>query len=83
MDQLLSIQIHLSGASSDTFTLTTDHPLGANYDTVIASETLSSATDKVFVFGDGYEFPGELPLLFTSTHAADVTAYYTILYKEI
>lgn len=54
--RLESVHIHLSAATSPTITVTLRSKNGAAYDTVLASNTLSSDTDYVAVFGSGYEY---------------------------
>lgn len=42
------VMVHASTAISETITVTFDSADGSNYDTLLASTTLSSATDYVF-----------------------------------
>lgn len=79
---LRAIYIHLSGNSSDTFTVTLDSSEGSNFDTVISALTLNNAANAVLGFGDAYLFLAEDQIKITSTNVAAVTAYITIVTEE-
>lgn len=79
---LRAIYIHLSGNSSDTFTVTLDNSEGANFDTVLTSQTLNAAANAVLTYGDNYILLAEDNIKITSTNAASVAAYITIVTEE-
>ena len=80
--QLTGVYIHFDGNNSQTVTVTRNSTDGANYDTVLKEETLSSATDFTFKPTEELLESGDEITLEVST-GGSTTAYATIVGKEV
>jgi len=82
---LLEVNLHFRGAVNDTVELVRDNTKGADYDTLLKSETLSSATNFVYVaISEGLNvFPKGDELLIRTKSTQSTTVYYTIIGCEI
>lgn len=80
--KLLSILAHFDAAVSPDVTVTFDSSDGSNYDTVLKKNTLSSATDYVFIGGDGYVFEEDDQIKVDITSVA-ASVYLTILTQRV
>ncbi len=80
--KLLSVLAHFDSAVSPTVTVTFDSSDGSNYDTVLKKNTLSSATDYVFIGGDGYVFEADDQIKVDITSVA-ASVYLTIFTRKV
>ena len=76
------VEIHFSGACSQTVSVTRDSVDGANYDTVLKSEALSVVTDfTYFPSRKRYFRKGDI-IKIGITSGGSTTAYLTALLEE-
>jgi len=78
----LEINIHFGAAVTETVTITRDSKNGSNYDTVIKTESLTTATDFSWDC-EKYCAAGDEIRVQCTAATATTTAYLTIKGKEI
>lgn len=83
--RLEHITIHYSAShdfSVNNLTVTLDAVDGANYDTILASETGGAVTDTVFAFGPGYVFKTGDQIKLAANMGAHI-AYWRAMIRQI
>lgn len=81
--RLVSIMLHGSAALTETVTVTLDNGVGANYDTIITTISLSSNQDSFTAYGENYKFLQTDGIKITSTNAGAQIVYGTIIVEEL
>lgn len=82
--KLLGVYLHFGATVSETVEVTKDMNAGANYDTVLKSEDLSTAADFVFrPTGEEILKEGDNIKVTCTKAAATCTVYGSIYFEEI
>ena len=81
--KLCSVEMHFSSAITKTATITRDANAGSNYDTVLETTALNSATDHVFRPNGECVFIKGDKLKVECEASAGITVYVQIYYQEI